>query len=324
LPQARLTNIYGTSEFWDASAYEVREGDYARGVPLGRAIANVRLYVLAEDLEAVPIGGVGELYVAGECLSRGYLGQPGLTAERFIASPFAQESGGRSGERMYLTGDRVRYRSDGELEFIGRRDSQVKIRGLRIELGEVEAVLQAYPGVSQAVVVVQEPAPGDKRLAGYVVGRVDQAVQVSELRSHLRRHLPSYMVPISLWVLESLPLLPNGKVDRLRLPAGPVRAEGTEHVAPRTPMEHRLASIWREVLQLQEVSIYDNFFELGGHSLLAMRVVARVREFTELDIPLRMVFDNATIMQFGEYLENLRWAGRQSEVSTTAQEEGVV
>ena len=273
--QPRLVNMYGITE---TTVHVTHRGIShveadSHSSLIGKPLRDLRCYVLDEGLGLNPVGVAGELYIAGEGLARGYLNRPGLTAERFVACPY-----GEAGERMYRTGDLVRWRSDGELEFLGRIDHQVKIRGFRIELGEVEVVLQAHGSVSQAVVVAREDVAGDKRLVGYVVGADGDAPDTSELRSHLKRLLPDYMVPSAFVVLEALPLTVNGKVDRKALPAPEGRPAELEYVAPRTPVEEMLAQIWAEVLGVERVGIHDNFFELGGHSLMAIKVQAQMRQ----------------------------------------------
>ena len=237
-------------------------------VPIGRPIANTEVYVLDDRLQPVPIGVPGELYIGGEGLARGYLNQPALTAERFIPHPF------RSGARLYRTGDWVRYLPDANLEFLGRRDQQVKVRGFRVELGEVEAALRGYPDIREAVATVREDTPGDKRLVAYVV--TDKPPPVSEWRHFLQARLPDYMVPSTFVALAALPLTANGKVDRSALPIPAITRE-TAAVAPHTEDERRLADIFAEVLHLPQVGIHDNFFELGGDSILAIQIVARAR-----------------------------------------------
>ena len=289
----KVLNIYGTSEFWDASWYDGLAGSGAYGVPLGRPIANMRLYVLDEGLEPAPIGVPGELYIGGAGLARGYLGRAGLTGERFVPSPFGE------GERLYRTGDLARWRADGNLEYLGRLDDQVKIRGFRIEPGEIEAALLSQADVKEAVVVAREDAPGEKRLVAYVVAAGWQRRRMQgALRAHLKRSLPEYMVPSAFVVLEGLPLTPNGKLDRKALPAPEAAAAGAAtYVAPRTADEEVLARIWSEVLKIERVGIDDNFFELGGHSLLAMRVIARMRDALAVELPLRALFEVTTVRE---------------------------
>jgi len=245
----------------------------------------------------------GELYIGGAGLARGYVGRAGLTGERFIPNPYGE------GDRLYRTGDLVRYLADGNLEFLGRLDHQVKVRGYRIELGEIEAKLLEHPAVGQAVVVAREDEPGDKRLVAYVVAAAEAAMDVGDLRTHLKRSLPEYMVPSAYVVLEALPLTPNGKVDRRALPApgGDAVIRG-EYVAPRNPTEEVLAGIWSEVLKLDRVGVHDNFFELGGHSLLATRVMARIRDAFKLDLPLRALFETPSVGELADWLDTIRWA----------------
>jgi acyl carrier protein len=266
------------------------------------------LYVLDELLEPVPIGVIGELYIGGAGLARGYLRRPGLTAQRFIASPFG------SGDRLYCTGDRVLYRSDGNLEFIGRRDTQIKIRGYRIELGEIEAALRSHAAVSQAVVVAREEEIGQRRLVGYVVSATGEDVEVASLREHLKKSLPEYMVPAVLVQLEQIPLTANGKIDRQALPAPEGRPEIARYVAPRTAVEATLAQIWREVLRLDQVGVEDNFFELGGHSLLAMRVLIQVRELLTSRMGLRDLFEFPKIEDLARRIEGFHWADKNQEM----------
>jgi hypothetical protein len=285
--------------------------------PIGRPLANVRLYVLGSAGQAVPAGVAGELFIAGMGLARGYLGRPELTAERFVPDPFAGTPGGR----LYRTGDRVRRRPDGQLEFLGRTDYQVKVRGFRIEIEEVEAVLGRQAGIRAAAVAAREDAAGGYRLIGYVVpAAAGETVNVSELRASLRRELPEYMIP-SAWVtLESLPLTTAGKVDRRTLPAPagerPDLEEG--YVAPRDPVEEVLAGVWSKVLGIERVGAHDNFFELGGHSLLATQVVSRVRKIFKVDLPLREFFGAATVAELAGLLRRREAKPGQTETIARA------
>uniref|UniRef100_UPI0013D50505 non-ribosomal peptide synthetase n=1 Tax=Myxococcus vastator TaxID=2709664 RepID=UPI0013D50505 len=294
-----LLNTYGLTEVTAvATAVDLTTDaeDSGREVAIGRPLTNVRVYVLDGELEPVPAGVVGELYVGGEGVARGYLSRPELTAERFVPAPQG------NGARLYRTGDKARWRRDGVLEYLGRGDSQVKVRGHRIEPGEVESALLGQPGVREALVVVREDAPGDKRLVAYVVPRDGRMLEGGEVRAGLESRLPRFMVPQAVVVLERLPLLPNGKVDRKALPAPEAVRESRReaHVAPRTPVEQMLAGFWAEVLRLESVGLHDNFFEVGGHSLLAMQLVARVREAFRVDLPLRDVFESATVAALAE------------------------
>jgi len=264
-----------------------------REVGIGRPISNVEVYVLDQGLEPLGIGITGELYIGGAGVARGYLQRPELTAERFVPHPFSR----REGERLYRTGDIVRYLNGGQLEFIGRADQQVKLRGFRIELGEVEAVLGQHPEVRECVVVARGESSEAKRLVAYVVGEADGEMKVSELRDYLRAKLPEYMVPSAFVVLEELPLNSSGKVNRSALPEA--AAESSEsadgYVAPRTAVEEIVAGIWESLLPVDRVGIYDNFFDLGGHSLLATQVASRVREAFQVEVPLRTFFEFPTV-----------------------------
>ncbi|QAT84065.1 tyrocidine synthase [Corallococcus coralloides] len=283
----KLFNLYGPSEDTTYSTASLVGRDE---VPLiGRPLPATRAYVLDASLQPVPVGVAGELYLAGEGQARGYLLRPELTAERFVPEPY-----GPSGGRMYRTGDRVRYRVDGRLEYLGRIDFQVKVRGFRIELGEIEAALRRAPGLKDAVVVAKGEA-ADKRLVAYVTPKADASLEAEALRTHLRQGLPEYMVPTTFVVLEALPLNSNGKVDRKALPEPEAPQSGSTYEAPRTEVEAKLAAIWAEVLRLPQVGVKDSFFELGGHSLLATQVVSRVRAELGVELPLRALFESSTV-----------------------------
>jgi amino acid adenylation domain-containing protein len=314
----QLLNVYGPTENATISTwYRVEEVERGAGtVPIGKAIANSQTYILDRHLQPVPVGVAGELYVGGAGLAQGYLNRPALTAEKFIANPFA--GGEFDSERLYRTGDLARYLPDGNIEFLGRIDSQVKIRGFRIELGEIEAVLSQHPNVKQAAVIVRENAAGDKELVAYVVLRQEQTPTISDLRSVLKKQLPDYMVPSAFVRLESLPLTPNGKVDRRALPAPDISAREREDnfVPPTPPTEAKLAAIWAEVLGLQQASINDNFFALGGHSLLATSVISRIRDAFSIELPLRHLFEAPTIASLGKVIETARSAESQEQSSS--------
>jgi len=306
LPGCRLINGYGPTENTTFTCCHTmaRPGDVGEPVAVGRPIANTRAHVLDRTLRAVPIGCRGQLHAAGDGLARGYRGRPAETAARFVPDPFSERPGGR----LYATGDLVRSLSDGAIQFLGRDDHQVKLRGFRIEPGEVEAVLATAPGVRETAVVLREDRPGDRRLVAYVVwGESDDACRVEpsgapgDLRRFLQDRLPGFMVPAAFVTLDALPLNPNGKVDRRALvrlaapDASSVRDGAEPTVAPRTSEEIRLAEIFREVLDLPEVGIHDDFFDLGGHSLLATQVVSRVREAFDAEVPLTALFDAPSV-----------------------------
>jgi amino acid adenylation domain-containing protein len=305
---AVLYNLCGATECSVGSTcWKCEGGGARRAVPIGRPISNHRLYVLDGELRPVPAGVPGELYIGGAGVGRGYFDRPALTAERFLADPFA----GEPGARLYRMGDLMRHRPGGELEFLGRVDFQVKVRGLRIELGEIEAALSEHPALREAVVVAREHLPGDCRLVAYLVAQpAAPAPAVEELRDFLRRRLPEYMVPAAFVAMAELPLTPSGKVDRGKLPepSGLRPDLASAFVAPRTPVERTLAEIWRELLHVDRVGIHDNFFALGGHSLLAAQAVARMRAaFGIAELPLRSLFREPT-------LEGLAVAVTQAQV----------
>ncbi|MGW1131925.1 amino acid adenylation domain-containing protein [Streptomyces griseoluteus] len=298
---AEAHNLYGPTEATiDATAHRVpgdAEGHTADTVPIGRPVDTMRAYVLDARLRPVPTGVTGELYLAGPNLARGYLGRPGLTAERFVADPFDTD-----GARMYRTGDLVRWNRHGLIEYVSRADDQVKLRGFRIELGEVEAALLARPGVTSACAVIREDAPGRRRLVAYAV-TADGASRPLTLREDLAETLPHYMVPGAVVVLDELPLLPNGKVDRRALPAPEPEAETPGAPGRGTPQEELLAGIFADVLDRPAVGPHDSFFDLGGHSLLAMRVVSRVRAVLGAEVAVRTLFEHPTVAGLARALD---------------------
>jgi amino acid adenylation domain-containing protein len=293
--RVRWLNTYGPTETTViATAYEPPAGADRQAItelPIGRPIANTQVYVLDRWLRPVPVGVPGELYIGGAGVARGYLGRPGLTGERFVPSPF-----GPAGARLYRTGDMVRFLPTGELEFLGRTDQQIKLRGFRIEPGEIETVLRRHPAVHEALVVLANGTGTEKRLVAYVTARRERS-QPTDLRDFLKDRLPSYMLPTAVTVLDSFPLTSNGKIDRNALPhpVAPAAAEGPSDAAQRTPLEEAVAGIFAEVFGLERVGIHDDFFDLGGHSLLATRVVVRLRERFTPDVTLRDLFENATV-----------------------------
>jgi acyl-coenzyme A synthetase/AMP-(fatty) acid ligase len=299
LSDCQIYNLYGPTEAAiDVTAWDCPRGFDGEVVPIGRPIANTQLYVLDQHRQPVPLGAVGEIYIGGVGVARGYLNQPQLTAQRFVADPYSAVTGAR----MYRTGDLGRYRSDGNLEFLGRNDQQVKIRGFRIEPGEIEARLLAHPALREAAVIAREDAPGEKRLMAYVTRAAEHSEQqpgelMASLRAHLSARLPEYMLPAAFVCLDRLPLTPNGKLDRKALPAPDANSIrlGMEYVAPRTPTEQMLADVWSEVLKVERVGIHDNFFALGGHSLLALRILTRIRLIIKADLTVQAVFRYPTI-----------------------------
>ncbi len=292
----RLLHVYGPTENTTFSTwFEVGEvGERAITVPIGRPMANNSAYVLDRDQRPVALETTGELYLGGDGLARGYLRRPGITAERFIPHPWSQQAG----HRLYRTGDLVRYQRDGKLEFVGRFDHQVKLRGFRIELGEIESVMREHPAVSQAVAVIREDRRADPRLVVYYVTSGAPPSDPAELLFFVRSRLPEPMAPSIFVVLDTLPLLPSGKVDRRSLPA-PATERPTRYVAPRTEIEKEMAGIWQDVLGVSRIGVHDDFFDLGGHSMLAMQIVERTRDrFRESlapDLPLAALFETSTI-----------------------------
>ncbi|MCG8591238.1 MAG: LLM class flavin-dependent oxidoreductase [Proteobacteria bacterium] len=294
---ASLVNMYGPTEttIWSAT-HDVDPS--AGGIPIGRPIANTELYVVDAQLRPQPVGVPGELLIGGEGVVRGYHERPELTRDRFVPDPFS----GRPEARLYRTGDLVRYRSDGTLEFLGRIDHQVKIRGYRIELGEIETLLNLHPDVREAVVVVREDTPGDKRLVAYFIAHAGTRVEADALRSALREKLPEYMVPSHFVPLARFPLTPNAKVDRKALPA-PEAAQPRRTVKPpENELQESIAAVWRDALGVDEVGLDDNFFDLGGHSLLAVRVHRTLRERLDRPLSITDLFRLPTIRALGEFL----------------------
>ncbi|NEO45068.1 MAG: amino acid adenylation domain-containing protein [Moorea sp. SIO4A3] len=328
LPYCRLQNQYGPSESHVVSAYTLQGAptSWPALPPIGRPIANNQLYILNSELQPVPIGVAGELYIGGVGVANGYLNRPELTAEKFISDPFGEQ--GES--RLYKTGDRARYLRDGNIEFLGRIDNQVKIRGFRIEIGEIEATLSQHATVKETVVVVREDNPGNKRLVAYIVPETETTsnselsdTQVNteiaqqilpQLKQHLKQKLAEYMVPSAFVVLSKLPLTPNGKVNRRSLPAPDLSSfsRSENFVAPRDSIEQKLAEIWSQILTINPVGVKDNFFELGGHSLLAVSLMAKIQQHFDKQLPLSTLFTSPTI----EDLANL--VRQETKVSSSS------
>ncbi|MEO7195211.1 MAG: amino acid adenylation domain-containing protein, partial [Pseudonocardiaceae bacterium] len=303
-PNRRMINSYGPTEATVVASWSAPLVPGALRPPIGSPILNTRLFVLDSCLRPAPVGVPGELYVAGIGLARGYLHRPGLTAARFVANPF-----GEPGERMYRSGDLVRWTPRGELEYRGRADAQVKIRGFRIEPGEIETALNTHPGISAAVVVAREDQPGITRLVGYVVPATENPPSGTELRAHLARTLPDYMLPALFVTLEELPLGPTGKVDRGALPApGQLARPVARYVAPRSATERTLAEIWAQVLHVERVGIEDNFFELGGDSILSIQVVSRARR-AGVQVTTKDIFFRQTVAELAASAQAERLEG---------------
>jgi amino acid adenylation domain-containing protein len=313
----RLLHVYGPTESTTfATWFQVTQVHAdAATVPIGRPIANTRLFLIGADAVPVPPGGTGEVYLGGDGLSRGYIGDPVLTAQRFVPDPFSNTPGAR----LYRTGDFARLDADEAVEFLGRGDDQVKLRGFRIELGEIESVLRDHPEVLEAAALVREDTPGSRKLVAYVVPATQRQPSLGALRDHAAARLPSYMVPATFVLLDRLPLNANGKVDRRALPA-PSTGQRTiieSHVAPRTPVEQVLANLFSEVLGVENVGIHDDFFVLGGHSLLATRIISRLRETFHVELPIRELFENPTVIKLAARVEaaaGSAWSLRYSPI----------
>ncbi|RPI03062.1 MAG: amino acid adenylation domain-containing protein, partial [Calditrichaeota bacterium] len=303
-PDTRLINSFGLTEAAvDSTFFEGDLSEYAqeRLVPIGRPFPNTRIFIVDEYLNLAPVGIPGELWVAGPNLARGYFGRPDLTAEKFIPNPFSD----RPGERVYRTGDLARWLADGNIEFLGRIDHQIKIRGFRVELGEIESVLEKHPDVHHAVVIAREDIPGNKQLVGYVTVNDHTQPESADIRAFLKEYVPEYMVPSAIMILNSFPLTPNGKVDRKALPSPDqsVYSLAETYREPRTDSEIKLAAIWCHVLKLPRVGAEDNFFAIGGHSLLATQVMSRIRQIFHIDFPLRKLFEYVTIADLAQAID---------------------
>ncbi len=306
-PDTVVRATYGATEMSSFITNSPMRAPYSMGltVPVGRGMDNTRLHVLDDQLRPLPTGEVGDLYVDGPRLARGYYRRPRVTAERFVANPFAA-----GGQRMYWTGDQVRMRQDGLIEFVGRSGDQVKIRGYRVELAEVESVLARYQGLAHAVVVAREVDDGEKRLIAYVVAEAGQ-VDVDALRAHATELLPEYMVPSAFVTLDSLPLTPNGKVDRKALPE-PVVEGSSAYRAPQTPRQEVLCSLFAEVLGVPRVGIDDSFFDLHGESLMAMRLISSIQASLGVELLISDIFDAPTVAELDQQVSK---AMQQSQAS---------
>jgi enterobactin synthetase component F len=296
-----IINLYGPTETTIWSTIMRLDGDDLDSPPIGRPIRNTQVYVLDQTMQPVPLGAIGELFIGGAGVAKGYLHRPELTAERFVSNPFGDG-------RLYKTGDLARWRADGVLEYLGRNDFQIKIRGFRVEAEDVEANIQRCEGVKQAVVTLREDPRGEKKLVAYILPFTTDdgsavTIDTSILRKRLEKTLPDYMIPSVFTCIEELPTNVNGKLDRKALPA-PIWQITHEYVAPRTPLESQLAELWCEVFEVERVGIHDSFFDLGGDSLTAARMVARLRELLKRDIPLAAIFEASTIAELCEQLEN--------------------
>ena len=311
--RCRFINAYGPTEATiTATRHEVDFTSTAHRIsthiPIGSPVANAQCYVVDDEGQPVPPGVQGELLIGGMGVARGYVNRPELTAEVFVPDPFGEEPGAR----LYRTGDRVCWQPDGHLRFLGRTDDQVKIRGIRVEPGEIEAVLARHPGVGQAVVAVREDPAGQPALVAYVVGEPGATIEIGALRSDVQLHLPAYMSPAAFVLLTALPLTPSGKVERAALPAPDWAARAGEYLAPGAPTEEIVAGVWSALLQVERVGRDDNFFELGGHSLLATQVMSRLREAFAADLPLRALFEHPTVAGFARQVDRTLGAATRS------------
>ncbi len=324
LDSIELWNMYGPTEttIWSCvKQVSATDGQVSMGLP----IANTQVYLLNKQLQVVPEGVAAELFIGGEGVTLGYLNRPDLTAQAFIDNPFYDETNPNSSERLYKTGDLVRWLPDGNLEYLGRIDHQVKIRGFRIELGEIENSLARYDSVKDAVVVAKTSETGDKRLVAYIVAddrvTTERQVYIEQLRQHVSQSLPDYMVPAVFVLLEQLPLTPNGKVDRKALPEPDMAMQQEEYVAPRTETEKRLCEIWQEVLGIEQVGVTDNFFQLGGHSLLAVKLASAIENALTQSMPLRTILAAPTVAKQAEYLQQNNARVHHFDTITLAKED---
>ncbi len=313
-PECRLHNHYGPTETHVVTALTLagKASEWPSVPPIGRPIQNTQIYVLNSQRQPVPIGAAGEIYVGGAGVARGYLNREALTHECFVAVPFTNGSE----VRLYRTGDSGRWREDGTLDYLGRNDQQVKVRGYRIELSEIEAQVSEHPDVKGVVVVAREDVPGEKRLVAYVTERSDTRLSAESLRAHLRLTLPEHMIPSAFVVLQGLPTSPNGKVDRRALPTPEAGAYASrDYEPPQGELEQRLVRIWQQVLNVDRVGRGDSFFELGGDSLTAMRVLMRIQSSLSLEIPLSALFRFPTLRELSTHVGAIRRARRVARLS---------
>jgi amino acid adenylation domain-containing protein len=320
LPGCRLINGYGPTEGTTFTCCHTISNDDSQGtsIPIGRPIANTQVYVLDSENELVPVGSEGELCIAGDGLARGYLNQPELTMEKFVQHPFSSQPGAR----IYKTGDLARYRPDGVIEFLGRLDGQVKISGYRIELGEIETVLMHHPSVKSAIVLARQDGPGEKKLVAYVVAQ-SQGCSLSELRTFLQGKLPAYMLPSAFVPLSSLPLSPNGKVDRAALPAPEVASSTTAETpaSPQTEIERKIAIVWQRVLGLKQVNVEDNFFDVGGDSLQLLEAHAELQKTVSPELVVTDLFEYPTVRALAKHLGGSRNSSAISEAQERARKQ---
>jgi len=310
LPDTHIINGYGPTEsttFACCYAIDHLLPEDVRSIPIGHPISNTQVYVLDKNLQPVPIGIPGELYIGGPGLARGYLRRPDITAERFLPHPFSK----KIGARLYKTGDLVRYRADSTIEFLGRLDAQVKIRGFRIELGEIDAVVAQHPNTKECATILYKDASGEKRLVTYLVAHEQTEDIVQNINRYLKELLPEYMLPSAVLCIPTLPLTPNGKFDWRSLPPPDRQSMAVREtsVSPRNALETSLAKIWSEVMDIESIGIHDNFFDLGGHSLLAMMLVSHMKKLTQSEISVLDVFMAPTLAALAERVTNVQLAG---------------
>ena len=312
--RVRWINTYGPTEISIcATAYEPkweRASQVPQNIPIGRPLPNARVYLLDEQLNPVPVGDIGELHVAGPGVAKGYLNRPELTEQKFIRDPFSKDPNAR----LYKTGDLARYLSSGDIEFLGRSDDQIKIRGFRVELGEIENALSKHSSVREAVVIAREDNPGDKRLVAYIVAAPDAKIQTTALRQHLQQQLPDHMIPSAFVMLPVMPLTPNGKINRRGLPEPEYEASQDGFALPTDALQLRLVKIWEEVIGHGPIGIRDNFFELGGHSLMAARLMHKTGQSLGKTLPLALLFQAPTIEQQAAILKRDDWSQHWSSL----------